>query len=56
MIRTNIYNTTSCICLLIGLGGLGGACDTGKGFVLSTALIVIGSAMEYFSDHNKKRA
>lgn len=42
LIKTKMLDAICGICMLVGFGGLGGACDTGKGFVLSMIILAIG--------------
>lgn len=50
MSKAKIYTAISGTCLLIGLGGIGGACETGKGFLLSAVILSVGFALGFFTD------
>lgn len=54
MRKASIYNAISGTCLLIGVGGIGGACDTGKGYFLSIIIFLIGVLFEMTNDYEKK--
>lgn len=47
--KSKIFNAVSGTCVFVGLGGLGGACDTGKGYFLSICLLMLGFALEKLS-------
>lgn len=50
MNKAKMYTALSGTCLLIGLGGIAGACETGKGFFLSALIFSIGFVSAYRSE------
>lgn len=42
VIRTRILDAIIGTCFLAGFGGLGGACETGRGFLISFIILMIG--------------
>lgn len=51
MSKTNVFNVISGTCFWVGLGGLGGACDTGKGFFLSIIILAVGFIFAKLNDY-----
>lgn len=50
MNKAKFYTALSGTFLLLGLGGIAGACETGKGFFLSAIVFSIGFVSAYWSE------
>lgn len=48
MIKAKVYDAIIGTSFLLGVGGLGGACETGNGFLLSALLFIISVALGFY--------